>query len=218
MKRRADARWILLSFLLGAPAWGALPLTQVLDRMEQAQLALEDARFEFSQKMTQGDFPEQRVTGEVQIKKPQSLRVVQTSPDKQVLISDGETFWLYSPAQNQQLTGDWKAWLKRSQFPLPLIDFLGTFTPERWRSQYRVLFGGHQDKEYELRFKPLKPGLQPLTLWVSEDTFLPVRGRLTGDQMRIDVTLKNVKTNTGLAASVFSTAVPAGTQEVPLTF
>jgi chaperone LolA len=208
----------LALLVFAAPVRAALPLTQVLDRMEQAQLALQDAKFDFQQKVTQGDFPEQRITGEVQVKKPQSLKVVQTSPDKQVLISDGDSFWLYTPAQNQQITGDWKAWLKQSNFPLPLIDFIGSFTPERWRSQYRVLFGGHRDHLYELQFKPLRPDVQPLTLWISEETFLPVRGMLKGHQMRVEVTLKNLKTNTGLEAKAFAPNVPAGTQEVPLTF
>src|SRR5205823_2872313 len=100
---------------------------------------------------------------------PHALRVVQTAPQKQILISDGVTLWLYTPSQKQQLKGDWKAWLKQSHFPLPLIDFVGTLSPERWRSHYTVYFGGLEGHLYKLRFKPNRPDDLPLTLWVSDE-------------------------------------------------
>ena len=186
--------------------------------MEQAQKNLTDVRFEFVQRVRQGDFPEQRVAGEVFVKRPGLLRVVQKTPEKQVLISDGTTFWLYAPAQKQQLKGDWKAWLKQSGFPLPLIDFVGTFTPELWRSQYKVMFGGYQEPLYELRFEPLHGGVMPLTLWISEESFLPARGRLQDPGVSVEVLLKGMQPNTELKPSLFVPRVPEGTEEIPVTF
>jgi len=134
------------------------------------------------------------------------------------MISDGETFWLYSPAQNQQLKGRWKAWLERSHFPVLLLDFIGTFTPERWRKQYKVLYGEYANNEYELRFLPLSTDDPPVTLWISDETFLPVRGRLERTGSRIEVTLSEMKINTGLDDALFKPKLPANTPEIPIQF
>jgi outer membrane lipoprotein carrier protein len=209
---------LLLVALAGSVFAEALPLPEVLAKMEAQQQALQDVRFDFVQTSKQGDFPAQRVTGEVQAKKPQRLRVEQKSPDKQTLISDGKTLWLYMPGQKQQLKGDWNAWLKKSRFPSLLLDMIGSFTPERWRRDYEVFFGGYENALYELQFKPKRPDVLPLTIWISEDNFLPARGQLNDQGSRIEVELKKVQINTGIKDGAFKSRVPSGTAEIPVTF
>ncbi len=210
-------RWVLITLLsLPSSADAALVLSDILENMEQKQSALSDVSFDFVQTVKQGSLPAQRTAGQVKVKKPHALRVDQKSPDKQTLVSDGKTFWLYSPAAQQQLKGNWQAWLEQSKFPLPLLDFLGTFTPERWRTQYKVLFGGYANGLYELQFKPLHADDLPVTLWISEETFLPAKGRLTNQGAQIDVEIKGMRVNTGLDAKVFIPKVPTGTTVVPI--
>jgi outer membrane lipoprotein-sorting protein len=199
-------------------AWAALPLPEVLNRMEAQQQSIQDLNFKFVERIQAGGLPDQRTVGEVQFKSPHSLRVTQKTPEKQILVSDGTTFWLYSPIQQQQLTGSWSAWVKQSHFPLPLIDWAGTLTPERWRSRYTVYYGGFHDRIYELRFQPKQAGDVPITLWVSEKTFLPVGGRMDQAGSTIQITLQDMKLNPGLAASVFQLHVPAGTPTIPVQF
>ena len=199
-------------------AEAALPLPEVLNHMEAQQQSIQDLNFNFVERIQAGGFPEQRTVGEVQFKSPHNLRVTQKTPDKQILVSDGTTFWLYSPAQQQQLTGSWSAWVKQSHFPLPLIDWAGTLTPERWRTRYTVYFAGFHDSLYELHFQPKQPGDVPITLWISEKTFLPVSGRMDQEGSTIQVTLQDMKLNPGLAASVFQLHVPQGTPTIPVQF
>ena len=213
------SRWIVCCVLcMASPVRAALLLNEVLDRMERNQSQLEDVSFDFVERIHQGDFPEQRVSGKVQARKPHSLRVEQTAPEKLVLVTRGETVSVYMPAQKQQLTGDWKAWVRQSRFPLPLIDFLGTFTPERWRSHYKVFFGGYDHHLYELRFKPLNPGELPVTLWISDDTFLPARGRMDDNGSQVELDLNGVRPNTHMDPALFVPTVPDGTAIVPIKF
>ena len=197
---------------------GALTLSEVLDRMGAQQKTIQDVTFKFDERIQRGDFPADRISGVVEFKQPHALKVLQKVPDAQVLISNGTTFWLYSPAQQQELTGNWPAWVKQSHFPLPLLDWVGTLSPDRWKSQYTVLFGGYQDSEYELHFKPNRAGDWPLTLWVSERNFLPLRGSMQQEGITIQVTLQAIKINTGLKEENFTPNVPAGTTQIPVHF
>jgi outer membrane lipoprotein-sorting protein len=210
---------LIIVLFLARPVYAAMPLPEVLDRMDKAQMALNDATFQYVQLTKRGSLPNERTGGEVQIKRPRSLRVVQTTPSRQIVTTDGQTLWLYSPSQQQLLKGDWNAWLKISRFPIVLIDVLGTLTPENWRTRYKALFGGYHDKRYEIHFKPVRPGDYPVTLWVSEETFLPVKGELADESLKVQVEIKGVETNTGLQAQLFEPPkVPAGTAEVPIAF
>jgi outer membrane lipoprotein-sorting protein len=211
---------ILLSLLvlIATPLHAALTLDEVLAKMDQTQQSLEDVSFQFVQRTRRGELPEERTAGEVWAKKPTGLRVVQTVPQKQVLVTDGKTFWLHTPSQKQQLKGDWQAWVQRSRFPLPLIDFMGTLSPEHWRSRYKVLFGGYEKPLYKLLFKPLKPEDAALTLWVSEENFLPARGQMQEESFQVDVDLKNLKINSHPIDGLFKPKVPAGTEEIPVHF
>ena len=186
--------------------------------MDAEHRSIQDVTFRFDERVQRGDFPAETVSGTVKYRQPHALRVDQKGPNAQRLISDGATFWLYSAAQKQEVTGDWPTWVQQSHFPLPLLEWAGTLSPDHWKSRYTVLFGGYRAPEYELHFKPLLAGDAPLTLWISEQTFLPVRGAMQLDGTSIQVTLHDIRLNSGLAASVFTSRVPAGTERIPLHF
>src|SRR5215210_6056085 len=124
-------RSILCSMIflsLATPSRAVLPLGDVLSRMEQTQRSVQDVTFTFVEHVRQGNV-QGKITGLVQMKKPQLLRVVQETPQQQVIITDGKSLSLYFPAQKQLLKGDWKAWVEHTKFPLVLLDFIGAFSP-----------------------------------------------------------------------------------------
>lgn len=217
--------WALLMLLilgvgLSGVAGGIQPLllNEVLDRVEKTQATIQDLEGRYVERLQHGNLPEQVFRGEISVKRPQRIRLDQERPEKQTLISDGTTLWLYMPAQQQLLTGDWNAWLRATRFPIEALDFVGHFSPERWRRHFHVLFEGYDPPFYKLLFQPLKPGDPDLTVWISENSFLPARIQMRQEDLRAEVSFQRLKPNVALRDRFFQPHVPSGTANVPLNF
>lgn len=194
------------------------PLAEVLDRMEQTQRSIRDLRFKFVEQVRQADWPEEKIRGEVFFKRPHHLRITQTSPEKQIIISDGTTVWIHSPSLNQQMVGAWQSWIQKTHFPLPLIDFAGQWSQESWKKRYQILLAGYNDQAYCLLFRARNPEELSLKLWVSDKTYLPVKGELQGSPMSIQMSMNGMKVNQGIKESWFEPRVPEGTEIVKISF
>jgi chaperone LolA len=207
---------LILSLLSPAGATSGLTLPELLSKIEEAQRQVEDIQFKFVQRVQQAHGFEQTVAGRVFFRRPHWLRVSQLGSQKQTLISDGDKLWLYVPSARQQLTGSWKAWVEDSGFPSPLLSFVGDFPVNQWHERYKVLFGGYKDSMYRLTFQPKAPGDSAVDLWISDATFLPKRGKMRQENVTVQFSFQDVKTNQGIDSNTFSTAVPSGTAVVPL--
>jgi outer membrane lipoprotein-sorting protein len=215
--------WALLAFWLAlsaslAQAAPLLVLSEILDRMARAQESVQGFSCDFVERLQRGSLPEEKLHGRIYAKAPQYLRVDQEGAGKRRVISDGRTVSVYMPAQNQILTGDWQAWLKATGFPVDALNFVGNVSPARWRSRYQVFLEGSEPHRYRLRFRPVDAREHPLTVWISDESFLPVRIELQDAQMTADVKLKDLKVNVPLSGRLFTIHAPPGTATVPLTF
>ncbi len=156
-------------------------------------------------------------SGTLSFKKPYLLKVDQRLPEKQSLMTDGQSLTIYSPAAGQVMTVDWKSWVRQTHFPVLLLSFVGDFPVSQWPQRYTILFAGYDQHLYKILCKPLQAKDSPVTLWVSDQTFLPVRGRLVDDSGTMDIDFKDFKMNTSLPAASFQLKIPAGTPRVPLS-
>ncbi len=186
--------------------------------MSQAQQSIQDIRFDYVMHARQSQV-QGRTRGVLYLKKPGHLKITQTEPEKQTILTDGKTLWLYSPKQKQVLKGDWKAWVEHSHFPLVLMDFIGAFGANRWQDRYHGTLEGHDDKQYQIRFVNLAPDTAPAVLLrVADDTFLPTQGDMFGMNYTAQVRIQEIQTNTGLTEAPFEPRFPAGIPEVPVSF
>jgi len=195
----------------------ALPLPGVLARIQQAQQAIRTIQFNFKERLLRPEFGAETISGRVAFRRPYLLRLDQKKPQAQRLISDGKRFWLYTPAAAQQLTGDWASWVKRSAFPEPLLSFVGDFPAEEWSPRYHIFFGGYDRNLYKIILRPKTAQEVPLDLWVSDETFLPVRGRFVTAPQTVDIFFSDLKINPELEKDLFEPRVPPGTASVPLS-
>src|SRR6185437_12045029 len=88
--------------------------------------------------------------GKFFFKRPHLLRIDQTKPEAQTIVSDGKHLNIYTPSANQELQGSWLAFLRQAKLPLPLLTFTGDFPSSGWSERYDVLFGGYDDHLYRL--------------------------------------------------------------------
>jgi outer membrane lipoprotein-sorting protein len=209
---------VVLFIQTPAPAPADLTLNEVLARMEQTQQTIQDISFSYVMHARQGQF-QGKTTGNVELKKPSLLVVHQQKPEKLTIVTDGTTLWLYSPKQKQVLKGDWNAWVEHSKFPLVLMNFVGAFNSGSWQERYQGTLEAHEEGQYKIRFVNRVPdAAPPVVLWVSDQTYMPQRGDLFGRGYTAQVTIKNIKTNTGLTETALSPRFPEGTVEVPVPF
>jgi outer membrane lipoprotein carrier protein len=213
--------WALLSaVVLVAPAAAqtAPALDDVVRDVEAAYGRMTDLKAEISQiafnKSLNQTIP---AAGTVYLKKGGKLRWEYAEPTPQVIVSDGKTIWLYTPALNQVNTGP---------APEALAGPAGSFLSGlgRLRAHFSVRFlNPAQPRDAEgnvvLDLTPRQP-LPTLTrLILSLDPAgWQVRKAVVYDQFENTVTMKFVKLaiNSGLDDKLFAFVAPKGVATVPM--
>jgi outer membrane lipoprotein carrier protein len=118
---------ILLSILIfsySSPA-AVLSLDELVDRIQQQYNRAEDLNAEFTQEAyNQAVDRAQKARGKVYLKKPNLMRWDYEGPDLQHFIIDGETFWWYTPQNNQVIKQPASATFD-SKIPLSFLGGVG---------------------------------------------------------------------------------------------
>lgn len=211
MKGYVWASTLCAMILLVLPAGGQTP-QEILEKARKKYDSLNDAELKFTQI---SKFPisrlEQRVSGVLQMKKGNRYRV---ETDEMVVVTDGETVWSYSRANNQVLVDRFK------------MDDRG-FSPERILSaapgDFTPTLIGHEKigphETYILKLFPSgEPGfVKSMKLWISESDYLTRKVEMidaNGKETTYQV--NDLRINAGLADGRFSYIPPEGADVVDL--
>jgi chaperone LolA len=184
----------------------------VLEKARKKYDSLADAELHFTQTVK---FPvshlEQRITGQLLMKKTNHYRM---ETDEMVVVTDGETVWSYSRANNQVLIDRFK------------VD-------ERMFSPERILTAAPADYSATLIGKE-KIGSQPtvviklipsadqgfikaLKLWIGENDFLTRKVEMVdANGKETTYMVSDLRTNIGLSDTLFSYTAPANSEVVDL--
>ncbi len=96
----------------GAP--GSKDLKQVLDRLQRHYHATNSFTAKFNEEIATVGAPKRNRQGTVSFRKPGRMRWEFETPDKQTIVSDGETLYTYDPDLNQVVETPLKQALKSS--------------------------------------------------------------------------------------------------------
>jgi outer membrane lipoprotein carrier protein len=195
----------------GATAQPALPLPQVIERMQKRYEGASDFRARFSQRYTFAATGRERLsTGEVLIKKPGRMRWNYENPEPQMYLASGQHFWLYQPEDKQAYKQD----LKSSQLPAA-VSFLmgkGKLSDEFEITLAKELpYGTASD--YRLSLKPKQPQATYKAIYfvVDPESFFVRQSVLINAQGDVNaITFSGIKTDTKIPDSTFKWAPPAG--------
>jgi outer membrane lipoprotein carrier protein len=155
---------------------------------------------------------EERSSGEVIFAKPGRMRWSYEKPEKSLVVSDGDTLWLYDPSAHQvQVMPVGKGFLSGAA-----IEFL--LGEGRIEKSFEVKAQGCGSDEVELLLQPRKDAtyehleldVDPTTGAIRESVVVDLFGN------RTEVRFSDVHENRGVAASVFHFEPPAGTQVLEL--
>lgn len=242
MRRNAIFVLMLLgTLLLGACAERLPTADEIVERMEAARAATEDAHATVAIDFTS---PEQsgrlviegwmQRTGAADAAGEPTARlraeVREASEPEMVgslVVSDGETFWIYSPSQNTVVTGSAEEMGKQGpasaagasaalqdlvQQGLDAVDLevLGT-EQVAGKDTWKVKVTPKAETTSQLQLDGIVEG----TMWVDEELALPLRLALDASDFGSGtVEVQSIELNTGLSADLFTFTPPAGAEVV----
>ena len=206
--------FLLIVVLLVALPYSASADTakEIMQNVKKKYDSIEDADLKFVQKTTFGlSKIEQRSTGTLVFKKGNKYRVV---TENQTIVTDGETVWSYSAANNQVLIDNFK------------MDE-NAFSPERILSGApgdfgAVLLGEDRVGKTETVVVKLTPGdghstIKAMKLWVDNSTWLIRKAEISDVNGKdTEYTVTDIKINSGIEDSEFTYQVPGGAEVVDL--
>ncbi len=192
----------------GAPA--SKDLKQVLDRLQRHYRDTNSFSAKFSEEIATVGAPKRKRQGTVSFRKPGRMLWEFEDPEKQTIVSDGETLYSYDPDLNQVVETPLKKALKSSSATSFLLgigninrDFKAAFaTPAKPTGLVDLILdakaGGYK----------IEVGLDPKTYNL---TTLMLIDQL-GDTTRID--FSDIHDNVELPESIFAFKAPAGADVV----
>ncbi|MEE9557353.1 MAG: outer membrane lipoprotein carrier protein LolA [Candidatus Adiutricales bacterium] len=161
--------------------------------------------------------PSHTASGRLFYKKPNKLRLNQTAPDPELLITDGTIVWWYIPEENVVQKYSGQALMTQLE---PLLDFLnGLGDLEKSFSVSLVPIIVKGESRFELTLVPKTEGtnLQELIVWLKADDYTLTGFRFTSSLREItEFELSAVKLNPGISDSTFQFQVPDEAEVIDL--
>jgi outer membrane lipoprotein carrier protein len=204
--------------LAGGPAAAAPSLDDVVRDLEAAYSRVTDLKADFGQTSALKSLGTTiSAKGVVYLKRGGKLRWEYGEPEKQQVVSDGKTFWAYTPSLNQVNTGP---------APEALAGPAGSFLAGlgRVREHFAVRFlnpaqptDGDGNVVLDLKPKQPLPTMSRLVLSLDPKSW-QVRKAVIHDQFENTVTMQFTKmvVNSGLPDSLFTFVAPPGVATVPM--
>ena len=199
MKKIQDSRFkiqIILFFLLSTVSY-ASTLDEVVGRIEKTYSEIKDVKGRFSQTSYIKDLEKtEKYEGEFFIKKPSSMRWNFSKPrDEEIIIKEND-IWIYKKSEKQALKS---AFSKDAYNHVP-IALLNNFGDLKNNFDIKLI----KDDTLELTPKRRMGFINKLLLEVNSTDF-PVKTFSVFDVYgnKINITIKDVKINSGLEDSIF---------------
>lgn len=232
----------LLGALLLAACGQSLPTAEeIVDRMEAARAATNDAHaivaIDFTSPERSGSLVVEgwmEKTGETDAAgepiarlRIQVLEASEEGLKDTLVVSDGETFWLYNPAENTVITGSASEMGERGPTdPAGAADALQRIVGEGLDALELTVVGEEQvagKPTWKVDFTPKAEtsaqlqldGVIEGSMWVDEALAIPLKLTLdASDFGQGSVEVRNIETNTGLSAELFRFTPPPGAEVV----
>lgn len=207
---------VFLTFLQASPKAAPVEpdLSALVDGVQRSFARMKDFSADFIQIVEDPLNRKQQESGHLYLMRPRMMRWEYKSPEDKLFVSDGKTVYLYVPAERQV---NKEAVRDTLDDRIPMMFLLG-------RSDLRNEFTRFE----RLNTKPFLPGTKVIRMYPRRKMDLKevvmevdpanyqIRRLLLAhsDGSRSEFIFSNIRTNTGLGASMFSFKVPPGVEVV----
>jgi chaperone LolA len=211
-RARRSAACIVIFLASFGMLFAAQKAEDVLEKVRKRYDAVNDAELRFSQKVR---FPltkvEQQLSGTLFIKKKNKYRV---EMDEQTIVTDGQTIWSYSAANNQVMIDNFK---QDEQSLSPEKILVGA--PDNYTATIvgEEKLGGNETTVLKLVPKGEQSFIHSLRLWVDQKDWMIRQVEVVDlSEKQTLYTVLQLRTNTGLQDSRFVYQIPKGADVVDL--
>lgn len=205
---------LLLAGVAACPSALAQDVQTIVDGVQQHYEQTGDIQANFIQLSLIKSIGQTKETrGLVFFQKPGKMRWEYTEPTQQLLVSDGKTFWLYVPDDEQVIVQQAEE-AYGSKTPIVFLSGMGKLQNDFYmkllppETNPYVQTAAHR---LELLPKEPQPDVAKLILTVAADSFQIIHTAVYDPYGNItDVYLQDIEVNFGLPGDLFTFEIPAG--------
>jgi len=203
----------LLSALQPVQA-GALTLSDITGALQKKYRLMKDYRAYFKQEARILGYPRPQISeGEVFYKNPGKMRWNYDKPERQEIVTDAVTLWLYTPSLNQVMKTDFSL-TRQSKVASAFLSGMGNLEED-----FSISLDSMDELKEEYRIKLLPKDtadiISSLFLSLDSKSFNIKKSELTDIYGNVTVVVfSELKINTGLKDSLFDFTPPEGVEIV----
>lgn len=189
-----------------------LSLSEIMDKVEKRYDVVDFSSYFVQESTLKAMDITDVASGSIFVKRPGMMRWEYDKPDRQTIITDGKTLWVYKPDDNQVMIGKAPSFFGDGKGAGFLSDM------KLIREQFKVSFEKEKsDHDYVIKLLPKEPtvGITKIYLAISKITF-KIKKIITLNEYDDEtiIELINSKFNLNLDKSLFSFIVPEGTDVI----
>ena len=189
----------------------ALTVSELQERMREANSSISSIRFNYVQEMTSELSREARKSsGKAYVKKPRNLRIEQKEPEDQLVVTSGKNVFVYTPRFNQVLKDSWKRWFSKNSFFPGLVGFDETMSKLKKQYEWKIMgaseINGEQTVNVHLRNSAGQD--DQLNLWLGASDFIPRKTEAISGTLKVTTTLISIVYNLDLDSRLFDFQKP----------
>jgi outer membrane lipoprotein carrier protein len=205
--------WFLLftvHYALFTVVW-ADDLNAIASKIQKTYDGIQDIQANFVQLTTSASIKQtQKAEGVVYFKKPGMMKWEYKSPNTDIIVSDGKTFWAYQRDIGQVMTGN--ASSNETSISNNFLSGMGNL-----KKDFDIELSEQDNISYLLKLKPKapQPNVQKLYIAVDKKTFFVVKTivyDVIGNETK--VIFENLKINQSISTNMFKFQIPEGVKVV----
>lgn len=203
---------LILIFLLIPALSFAITVKDITEALQENYKNINDYRAHFKQEAKIQGYPRpQKSEGEMFYKKPGKMRWNYDKPEKQEIVTDAITLWLYTPSLNQAMKTDF-ALTGKSKLASAFLSGMGNLEKD-----FNITLDKTDEAKEEYRIKLLPKDasdtVSSLFLSLDSKSFNIKKSELKDIYGNVTiVTFSKLDTNTGLKDSLFDFIPPEGVE------
>ncbi|MBS1551687.1 MAG: outer membrane lipoprotein chaperone LolA [Bacteroidetes bacterium] len=199
---------LLFSFTFSVSSF-AQDSQEIIKKVQSTYDKITDAKAVFSQTLKGSGGKANSSSGTIYIKKNNKYRI---ETGGQIIITDGQTSWSYSPRKKQVIIDNYK-------------DDGNTFSPNKFLFNYPENFYSDLEGEdnvggvtcYVIKLSPRSGGsVKSAKIWIDKNDYLIRKINIVTSESTNTYSLKDISLDAGVSSSKFSFSPPAGVEIIDL--
>ncbi|MCL2144212.1 MAG: outer-membrane lipoprotein carrier protein LolA [Endomicrobia bacterium] len=192
-----------------------IKLNDVLAKMEAVDKKMDAAEITYTQEIFYSATKEtQNITGNLKYKKPNSIFIVQKTPQEQRIYIDGKKITIYTPENSQAVVDNWKDVINGDFTPTSMVNFGSNW--KTIRKDNSINYIGEDEKNHIIEIVPAQKNEWNMQLHVDKTTMLPAKAVVTAAGLVVNVNIGEYKVNRNIKKDVFKFTAPEGVEIIEL--